>query len=317
MVLLRNILINNKKKGFLMTGLFLDALSLRFEIPQTPTDELSMIGYLADFFDSSVDLIPKGMTGYPLHARINLPVGSAIVRYGSTEYNMTLHVEAKGAGAELLRSFVLFHPALVWVCTRVDVACDFVYPTAPTIDMRKYRNSEHKPRSKDDAYWSLFTSLNRMAKQKNIVTSTAGNGWLGYDGGRTLYIGAPSSLSMFRFYEKSQERWQAGDKDYPDGVIRFEWQYQPKGKQRQALTSLDPEDIIGLNRTAVHFFEFFGCTGVEFRRIKSEPKNSDLAALTHGLKQYGNCFDRLANEKGLRWVLRYCLDVLGVNDRET
>lgn len=293
-----------------MRGIYFDALSLRLEIPQTPTDELAMIGNMAEFFDSSLELIPKGMTGYPLHARINLSEGSMIIRYGSIAHNMTLHVEAKGKGAELLRSFMLFHPALIWVCTRADICCDFVIPKPKAIDMRRFKNKNTiRPKHKYDGYWTLFESLSKEAKQKNIARETFGEGWFGGDGGRTFYIGSRGTVSRFRLYEKSEERWANGFKDYPVGVVRFEWQYRPTGQHRNAIIDIEPEHIISLNKTAIHLFEHVSGLEIDFRRIEGIEKLDDEVAFMHCLKQYSPTISRLAEKRGIRWVMRRALQV--------
>lgn len=295
-----------------MAVIFFDALSLRLEIPQTPIDELSMMGYLAEFCDAEINFIPKGMTGYPLHARIELEEGSMIVRYGSTEFNMTLHIEAKGAGAELLRSFMLLHPAMNWVCTRADIACDFVCPKVKAIDMRSFRKAVLKPRSKYDAYWVMFKSLLAIAEKKNLAVSTYGQGWHDETSGRTFYIGSSGSASQFRLYEKSEERWKAGYLDYPAGVIRFEWQYRPQGVHRSAINELEPQAIIAINRTAVHLFEHVAGAGVEYTRVQGIKKSGDEATFIYALNQYKKTVTRLAQKRGVGWVYRQAKHTLGL-----
>lgn len=293
-----------------MKNLFFDGLGLRFEIPQNPTDELSMIWAIADFVCGALTFVPKGMTGYPLYAKIETSDSTFICRYGSMSHNMTLHVEAKGAGAELLRSFVLFHPALVWHCTRADIAYDFTVKTdLINLDMSYPKGSPVVPRSHDDGFWFVHERLNKMALQKSITTSTDG-AWHMPEGGRTFYIGAKGAKvqSLYRLYEKTEERRKAGILDFPEGVIRFEWQYRPRNKI--AITELDPYAIIATNRTAIHFFELLTDSSIEYIRTESTAKAGDDVVFIMMLRQYRNVLRRTQASKGARWMLERTREVL-------
>lgn len=295
-------------------NLFFDCLGLRLEIPQTPTDEIVFIENLSDFLGGNIKYMPKGMTGYPLHARIELENSVMIVRYGAVTHNMTLHVEAKGESAELLKSFILFHPAIIWHCTRADIAYDFtVNKDFVDLDMTQYPDSlPVKPRSNKDAFWFVHERILQVAKQKNISTSPAG-AWHMSEGGRTLYVGSKGGgvQSLYRLYEKSEERWAAGYRDYPADVIRFEWQYRMKN--RIAITELEPYSIIATNRTAIHFFELLTDSAIEYKKTEAHARaGADLSYLNM-LNQYKNVLRETEKSKGRIWMLRQLVGIVGTS----
>lgn len=283
--------------------LFLDALGLRFLIPQSAEYEKNFMDKLTEFSGGELFLIPKGMTGYPLSARIEGDFGVIIFKYGSVSRNMTIHVEGKGHATQIIENFVRMNPNIFWVCTRVDVACDFKVPDCK-IDLRKYKKARFKPKSKADGYWNVFEELEDLAKEKKMTTNPYGAGWLNGEKGRTFYIGSPASTGMYRLYEKSEEQWEKGFKAFPPNVIRFEWQYEPKGVQRDAITELDAHKIVANNRNAIKFFETVADCNIEFCSVGTVEKSGDDAVFANMIHQYKNVIDRLLKEHGFKWIIR-------------
>lgn len=296
-------------------NLFFDGLGLRFLVPQSTIEELSFIEYLNDFVGGVLQYTNKGMTGYPLHARIEGGFGVIVVRYGSSRIGMNLHAEAKGAGAELIRSFCLLNPNYLWVCTRADIACDFVVPDCK-LDMRRFKKSSFKPKDKTDGYWQVYEQLWEMAQQKNIATEPMGD-WQRAEKGRTYYLGARQSVCRFRFYEKSEEQWAKGISNFPPNILRFEWQYRPEGLHRDSIVELEPHSIIAQNKTAISLFGLVANCNIKYVSVGQIEKSTDEAVFAVMIRQYKNVLCRLIEKNGFRWVLRTAISYLRKEEAQT
>ena len=65
--------------------------------------------------------------------------------------------------------------------------------------------------------------------------------------GRTLYLGSPRSAIVVRVYEKSREQWAKGNGDFPEGIIRLELQWRPKGSDRRVAMTVRPSQMWGVS----------------------------------------------------------------------
>lgn len=111
--------------------------------------------------------------------------------------------------------------------------------------------------------------------------------------GRTLYLGAPSSVVRARCYEKGV---QLGI-DRP--IVRAEVQCRPKSHAKDRVSKLEPEEIWGLSRWSRSLGECL--TGLEIPRVLAgtlyTPTDTDRARAAL-LRQYGKHLQVWADEVG-------------------
>lgn len=110
-------------------------------------------------------------------------------------------------------------------CTRVDACADF---DAPKVFERIYRQCR------------------AVKKAHNIMGGKAGD-WEDFpEKGRTLYLGASSSPTRLRLYEKGKQPEYA-HLDRPNWT-RIETQVRPKGEHKELFATLSPRDVWGSSR---------------------------------------------------------------------
>lgn len=266
--------------------LFIDGLTLRFIVPQNAESEWKFINDLVENSGFESSEVRGGQNGYPMHVVLSLGVEVMIVKFGSTNFGMTVCVEAKSIAAQVLADFASGYYHVAWVCTRVDVAIDMKCDFLKTHEI-----------------------LKAIAMRKNLDTDNRGD-WDRGIKGRTYYVGSTSSDSRFRLYEKSEEQWyKAKNKDYPANIVRLEWQFRPRKKKCQ-VKCLDPKFLLSINKTAVDTFNEICATAIVQTRFEPTEKPTDLDSFYHMMHQYKNIINNLVDEKGAKWLLRQAQTIL-------
>lgn len=262
--------------------LFLDALSVRVVIPQTVESEYSFIKKFDEYcsplgFETSA--VMGGLTGYPLHHKIVNDQQMIIIRFGSNELGMTLHIEGKGSTTSIISQFLIDN-GYKWIITRADIAIDFI-----------------------GGFDGLHAICKKYAEDKNVKTRLQGD-WEREIDGRTYYVGSPQSESMLRLYEKSEEQWAKGNKLYPENIVRLEWQFRPDKKKRQHIVSFDPLHLLSFSRNISHLFDSVCAIAVAQTVLPRSERSSDLESFYHMLHQYKNIINNLVSDRGLIRLIR-------------
>jgi hypothetical protein len=153
--------------------------------------------------------------------------------------------------------------------TRVDAAEDFISP----------------------GMFDLISSeLLKYATKNDIVINQQGDWERGK--ARTLYLGAPSSVTRLVIYEKGYE--SGGDLNW----VRFEARARPKGKQaREAVSRWSPDQIFSASVWLKGALDFIGWNTMQVQSIGTVWKPSDTARARRSLlRQYGAILSNWAEE---------------------
>lgn len=161
-------------------------------------------------------------------------------------------------------------------CTRVDSCADFDAP---------------------GAFERLYRGCVKVKRDHRIIGGKSGD-WEDFpEKGRTLYLGAKTSVARVRLYEKGKqpEYEHLGRLDW----VRLEVQVRPAKEAKEAFSELSPLDVWGASRwtreLAAELLE---------QHIDPHPAGtvyrlpSDERALKYVCKQYGPMFARLAMQAG-------------------
>lgn len=100
------------------------------------------------------------------------------------------------------------------------------------------------------------------ARRSKISTQVAGD-WIDGQRGRTLYVGAPSSRSRIRCYEKGIQL--GSDPSW----VRVELQYRPDRQNRASVARMDPDAVWGTSSVARRVYE--ALEGVSVDAVPQEP----------------------------------------------
>jgi hypothetical protein len=187
--------------------------------------------------------------------------------------------ELAQSGAELLRAQLPAHGV-----TRADVCIDYVEP---------------------GAYDRLQGLALGVAKDRGITVGTAGDHLLTLKG-RTCYLGATSSHTRLRLYDKAEELRQKFAADpvrlagIPAELARLECQVRPQTSAAKAAAALvDPISLMG---SAAWMRELMRqVAGLElepFEAGKVWRQSDDDRAYAALLAQYGGLLKRKASESG-------------------
>lgn len=208
----------------------------------------------------------------------------AAVMWGGRQGDRVM-LEAKGertpAVVEALRSHFPHR------CTRVDSCADFDAP---------------------GAFQSLYKACRTVKKAHRIIGGKAGD-WEDFpEKGRTLYLGAKSSVTRTRLYEKGKQPEYAHLER--DDWVRLEVQVRPAKDAKTEFATLSPAEVWGASRwtrdlaaVALQNHVDPHPAGTTYRRSSNE------TTLRWMCRQYGPAMAELADELG-GW------DVLGLTLRE-
>jgi hypothetical protein len=187
--------------------------------------------------------------------------------------------ELAQAGAELLRAELPGHAV-----TRADVCIDYI---------------------EAGAYDRLQGLALGVAKDRGIRVGTAGDHLLTFKG-RTCYLGAPSSHTRLRLYDKAAELREKFASDpvrlagIPDELARLECQVRPQTSVAKAAAALvDPISLMG---SAAWMRELMrqvaGLDLLPFEAGKVWRQADDDRAYAALLAQYGGLLKRRAADSG-------------------
>lgn len=193
--------------------------------------------------------------------------------------HVTFSGERAPAGAELLRTELPDH-----FVSRADACVDYVEP---------------------GAYDRLQAIAVQVAREKRVKVGTAGDHLVTLKG-RTMYLGAPSSHTRLRLYDKAEELRQKFAQDparlaaVPEELARLECQVRPQTPQAKALAAtVDPVVLMG---SAAWMRELMRqVAGLElepFEAGKVWRQSDDDRAYAAALAQYGGLFKRLCADLG-------------------
>lgn len=184
-----------------------------------------------------------------------------------------VHVQATGEEAaetsQRLRDAYPEHAV-----TRVDVCEDYTAPGA----------------------WDVLSKLALdTADEFGIRVNMAGD-WHRCRDGRTVYVGAPSSVARLRVYEKGIQLEQ--DPDW----VRVELVTRPKGMDARArCATAAPAEFFGSSRWSVRLAERLGAGEIARMRCGTVYRDSDFErTMTAMLRQYGPTLKLLEQMHGSR-----------------
>lgn len=173
-------------------------------------------------------------------------------------------------------------------CTRVDACADFDAPRA---------------------FERLYRACRVVKKAHSIIGGKAGD-WEDFpEKGRTLYLGAKTSTTRMRLYEKGKqpEYVHLGRENW----ARIEVQVRPAKEAKTTYSTLSPEEVWGASRWTRDL-----AASVLKAHVDPHPagstyrKTEDEAAIDWMCRQYGQRLVSMAQDLG-GW------DVLGLTLRET
>lgn len=173
-------------------------------------------------------------------------------------------------------------------CTRVDSCADFDAPRA---------------------FERLYRACKQVKKAHRIIGGKAGD-WEDFpEKGRTLYLGAKTSVARTRLYEKGKQAEYA-HLNRPNWA-RLEVQVRPAKDAKESFSRLTPEEVWGASR----WTRQLAAVALE-NHVDPHPagttyrKTEDERAIEWMCRQYGHRLTSLADDLG-GW------DVLGLTLRET
>lgn len=193
------------------------------------------------------------------------------------------HVVASGEAAvsvsQVLRSDFPEH-----YVTRADPCMDFAEP---------------------GAYDRLQDAALQVAKERGVRVGTAGDHLVTFKG-RTVYLGAPTSHTRLRIYDKAEELRQkfahqpARLEGIPDELARFELQVRPQTHQaRLAAAMSDPVALMGSSAWSRELLKRVSGLELEpFEAGKPWRQADDQRAYAAFLAQYGGLLGRIRADLG-------------------
>ena len=202
----------------------------------------------------------------------------ASVQWGGARHEGRTMIEVKGentpAAAELLRQR-FYHRV-----TRVDSCADF-----------------DKPR----AFESLYRKCRQVKKAHRIVGGKHGD-WEDFpEKGRTLYLGAKSSVTRMRLYEKGLQPEYA-HLNRPNWS-RMEVQVRPAKEAKDAFNRLTPAEVWGASRWTRELAAIALQSHIDPHPAGTTYRLSSLERRTNSLcKQYGATFMELYELSGDDWA---------------
>ena len=164
----------------------------------------------------------------------------AILRYGGNAG--TCNVEVKGEpSAAFARWCRVTHPA--HRLSRADVCIDLTGP---------------------GLFEAADRALTTISEEHRVQTRVAGD-WKRGDGGRTLYLGAPSSDFMLRLYEKGKQLMGEGVVGADPNHVRLEFTVKARKQLKVLLAQMEHDDFWGLTEWSRASLEAF--SGISAERV--------------------------------------------------
>jgi hypothetical protein len=236
-----------------------------------------VLGGLLGVWDmSSVESI-RGQNSYEQGARVYRGDSTlARVYWGGVNGEDPHVISSSDSSPEVAQHLRAWHPE--HHVTRIDVCEDYC----------------------GDGTWDLmYDGLTALASRHRIRTSIIGD-YIEAQHGRTLYLGAPSSVVRCRLYEKGHESGHQ-DKTW----VRLELQVKPKRVEaREYLAKAEPQAAFGCSGWSNELFGYL--SDADIARIRAGSlyaPSDDERAYKHMIKQYGPLLTRLAASEGVEAVL--------------
>lgn len=205
----------------------------------------------------------------------------ATVQYGGQAMGPGVHVTATGGNAPA--AAVALRRGIVHRVTRADAAEDF---------------------EEVGAWDKLFAIGIEVAEDFGIRTKHLGD-YHRAQHGRTLYVGAPSSIVAVKIYEKGKQL-SATAGDHPNWV-RVEASVRPKGEARILASAVEPASLFGYSRWSKEMAFLIGAGDVARVKAGTIWRDSDddrtWAAV---LRQYGPFLQRRKEEDHGSWAALGC-----------
>jgi len=220
--------------------------------------------------------------GYAFGARLNDTDGAvAMVWWGGT--HPLPHVVSSGESAVKVSEVLRTQYTTKHRVTRADACIDYSEP---------------------GAYDRLQALALGVAKDRNIKVNTAGDHLLTLEG-RTVYLGAPTSHTRLRIYDKAAElrqklRWSPKRLTVPAELARLECQVRPQtpaAKYRAAAAS--PIELMGSSAWMRELMLRVGGLELEpFQAGRVWRQSDDDRAYAALLAQYGGLLRRVCGDLG-------------------
>ena len=238
---------------------------------------------LAQMVDRPVWERQKARQGYAQAENLVGPDGTAAQLWWGGSHTFP-HVVLSGGdaheGAMLLRERF----PEVQAVSRVDSCIDYLEP---------------------DAYERLQGLALQVAGDQKVKVGTAGDHLLTMKG-RTVYVGAPSSHTRLRIYDKAEQLRGLFAKDparlaeVPDSLTRFECQVRPQTSMaRYEASKADPMAIMGSAKWMRILMGMVAGVDLEpWQAGKVWRQSDDDRALAAVLAQYGGMFKRMHEDLG-------------------
>jgi hypothetical protein len=247
-------------------------------IPAGVNDVLEVLGSMEDGFTLSQS---KGHHGYAHETRVEGPQGTIgrVWHGGCHELpHAVLSGEMAQPGAELIRVHWPDHKV-----SRLDACEDFA----------------------DPVFDQIQGAMLEVAERRKIKVDTRGDHLL-TKVGRTVMLGAASSHTRVRLYDKAAELRAKFAADpvrlatVPQHLVRFEAQVRPQtNSAKQAFASIEPMDVMG---SAQWLREVWAkVAGIEVTPVqvgKSWRQADDDRAYAYLLSQYGALLQRMHGTHG-------------------
>jgi hypothetical protein len=247
---------------------------------RVPVDDL-----IEGLFDLDDHIELKHTKGAQAYAHTTSLIGSQgrighVWHGGSHEHpHVVISGEDAQAGAELIRARFPDHSV-----TRADAREDF---------------------SDEGAFDRLTPHLLDVADRFRVKVDTRGDHLLTKDG-RTVYLGAPSSATRFRMYDKAAEMRAKFAADpvrlaaVPQTLTRLEAQVRPQTrKAKRDFATIEPLQVMGSSRWLADLWRLVA--GLELQPLqvgKGYRQSDDDRAWAYLLAQYGGLLARKQAELG-------------------
>lgn len=226
--------------------------------------------------------MPKAPHGYKFGQRLHDASGQLCMLWWGGCHELP-HLVASGDAAHDAAEFLRSAYEGKHRVTRADACIDYADP---------------------GAYERLESLALEVAKERQIVVGTAGDHKLRMEG-RTLYLGAPTSHTRLRIYEKADElrrkfRWDARRLEVPDELARLECQVRPATPMAKiAAGYASPIELMG---SSAWMRDLMGrVAGLELQPfLAGRPwrQADDDRAYSALLAQYGGMLERRAKDHG-------------------
>jgi hypothetical protein len=141
--------------------------------------------------------------------------------------------------------------------------------------------------------WDVLSKLAlEVADAEGIKVHYAGDWHRGEDG-RTIYLGAPSSVARGRCYEKGRQIGRDPD------LVRMELCVRPKGDARLVAAQAQPAELWGAARWSLALAGKLGMGDIDRMRCGTVYRDSDVERTRNALcRQYGPALLAWATEVG-------------------